>query len=111
MLPNALRVVLRPPSGAELTIGLRTGGQDYRLRVEGGWVEGRRGRASDADLTLDGTPWQVMATLLAEDSGELGAVVEGDSGALDALREMVDLPEGHWRGAEAELAAAGVLAT
>ena len=52
-----------------------------------------------------------MATLLSEDSGELGAEVEGDPAALDALREMVDLPEGHRQGAEAELAAAGVLAT
>jgi DNA-binding HxlR family transcriptional regulator len=111
MLPNALRVILRPPPGTELTIGLRTGGQDYRLRVEGGWIEARRGRAADADLTLGGTPWQVMATLLAEDPGELGAEVEGDPAALDTMREMVDLPEGHRQGAEAELAAAGVLAT
>jgi DNA-binding HxlR family transcriptional regulator len=111
MLPNALRVILRPPSGTELTIGLRTGEQDYRLRIEAGWTACRRGRAADADLTLVGTPWQVMATLLAEDSGDLGAEVEGDAAALDALREMVDLPDRHRQDAEAELAAAGVRAT
>ena len=36
-----------------------------------------------------------MATLVADaDLGELGAEVEGDPGALDALRAMVDLPDG-----------------
>jgi DNA-binding HxlR family transcriptional regulator len=111
MLPNALRVILRPPAGIELTIGLRSGEQDYRLRIEDGWIEGRRGTAGDADLTLSGTPWQVLATLLAEDPGEFGAEVAGDPAALDVLREMVDLPPGHWQGVEAELAAAGAAAT
>jgi DNA-binding HxlR family transcriptional regulator len=107
MLPNALRVILRPPPEATLTIGLRSGGHEYRLRIEEGWIAGRRGAAEDADLTLAGTPFEVMATLLAEDPGELGAEVGGDPAALDRLRTMVALPEGHWRGAEAELAAAG----
>ena len=43
MLPNALRVALRPDPELELTLALRTGGQDYRLRVENGWIEARRG--------------------------------------------------------------------
>ena len=43
MLPNALRVILQPPADGELTIGLRSGGQDYRLRIEDGWIEARRG--------------------------------------------------------------------
>ena len=47
MLPNALCVTLRPPPGAELTIGLRSGDQEYRLRVEDGWIRARRGHAED----------------------------------------------------------------
>jgi hypothetical protein len=111
MLPNALRVTLRPPPEAELTIGLRSGEQEYRLRVEDGWVQARRGRAEDPDVSLAGTPWQVMATLLAdEDLGELGAEVDGDPAALEALRAWVALPEGHRERAEAELASAAALA-
>jgi DNA-binding HxlR family transcriptional regulator len=108
MLPNALCVTLRPPPGAvPLTIGLRTDGREYRLWVEDGWVHARRGLAENPDLRLDGTPWQVMATLIAdEDLGELGAEVEGDPAALAALRAWVVLPEAHREGAEAELSAA-----
>jgi DNA-binding HxlR family transcriptional regulator len=107
MLPNALRVTLRPPPGAEMTIGLRTDGREYRLRVEDGWVQARRGLAEDADLRLSGTPWEVMATLISEeDLGDLGAEIEGDPGALDALRGWLTLPDFHREGAEAEVAAA-----
>ena len=107
MLPNALRVTLRPPPGAEMTLGLRTGAREYRLRVEDGWVQAERGLAEDADLRLSGTPWEVMATLIADqDLGELGAEVEGDPGALEALRAMVALPEAHLEGAQGEVAAA-----
>jgi DNA-binding HxlR family transcriptional regulator len=111
MLPNALRVTLRPPPEAELTIGLRSGGQDYRLRVDDGWIQARRGHAEDADVRLLGTPWEVMATLIADqDLGELGAEVEGDRAALEALRAWVTLPEAHREGAEAELSGAGAAA-
>lgn len=111
MLPNALRVTLRPPPEAELTLGLRTGDQAYRLRVEGGWVQAQRGVAEDADLRLSGTPWQVMGTLISEeDLGELGAEVEGDPGVLEALRAMVALPEAHLAGAQDEVAAASAAA-
>ena len=109
MLPNALRVTLRPPPEATMTIGLRTGGRDYRLRIEDGWVQARRGAAEDADLLLSGSPWEVMATLVADDPdglGELGAEVAGDSEALAALRGMVALPDQHRMDAEAEVAAA-----
>jgi hypothetical protein len=100
-------VTLRPPPGAELTIGLRSGDQDYRLRVEDGWVQARRGHAEDADLRLTGTPWEVMATLIADqDLGELGADVEGDPAALETIRAWVALPDAHREGAEAELAGA-----
>jgi DNA-binding HxlR family transcriptional regulator len=105
MLPNAVRVVLRPDRGETLTVGLRSGGQAYRLLVENGWIEARRGEAEAADITLIGTPWQVMATLMGED-GELAAEVSGDPAALAALRAMVVLPPALREGALEELAAA-----
>ena len=113
MLPNALRISLRPPHEAKLTLGLRTGDQEYRLRFEDGWIAARRGRAEDADLRLSGTPWEVMATLVAAGGpGELGAEVEGDPAALESLRAWLTLPEPHREGAEAEVAAAiGAVAT
>jgi DNA-binding HxlR family transcriptional regulator len=92
-LPNALRVVLRPPSDASLEIDLHTGGQAYRLRIEDGWIAAARGRAEDADLALSGTPWEVMATLIAGEDGEGGAEVEGDRAVLEELRAMVELPD------------------
>jgi DNA-binding HxlR family transcriptional regulator len=92
-LPNALRVVLRPPADVSLEIGLRTGGQAYRLRIEDGWIAAARGEAEDADLALSGTPWAVMATLVAGEDGEGGAEVEGDRAALEDLRAMVELPD------------------
>jgi len=100
-LPNALRVVLRPPGGAELTLGVRSGGREYRLRIEDGWIDARRGEAPDADLTLSGTPFEVMATLVSEEGG---AEVEGDLAALEALRGMVALPEELRRGALEQVA-------
>ena len=42
-LPNALRVMLRPPADAELTLGLRSGGHSFRLRIADGWIEASRG--------------------------------------------------------------------
>ena len=107
MLPNALRVTLRPPPEAQMTIGLRTGGREYELLVEDGWVQARRGAAESPRLVVSGTPWEVMATLVAEANlGELGAEVEGDPSALEELRAWVSLPEAHRQGAEAEVAAA-----
>jgi DNA-binding HxlR family transcriptional regulator len=92
-LPNALRIILQPPEGASLILGLRTGGQAYRLRIEDGWIDAARGEADDADLTLTGTPWEVMATLVAGEDGEDGAEVEGSHEALERLRSMIVLPD------------------
>ena len=111
MLPNALRVVLRPDRGDSLTVGLHSGGEDYRLRIDGGWIEARRGKPEHADLTLAGTPWEVMATVVAGEDGELAAEVDGDPAALAALRAMVVLPEAHREAAEVELAAGVAAAT
>jgi DNA-binding HxlR family transcriptional regulator len=92
-LPNAVRVILRPPADATLTLGLRSGGQAYRLRVEDGWIEASRGEAASADVTLAGTPSDVLATLIVGEAGEGEVEVEGDRKALEALRAMVVLPD------------------
>jgi DNA-binding HxlR family transcriptional regulator len=92
-LANAIRVIAQPPPEARLTIGLRSGGQDYALRIEDGWIEASRGGATDADVTLSGEPGDVLAAIVAGEIGADGVEVEGDRGALEELREMVILPD------------------
>lgn len=92
-LPNAMRTMLQPPPDATMTVGLRSGGRSYRLRIENGWIDASRGEASDADLMLAGAPIEVIAVLVAGEAGEAGIEIEGDRGALEALREMVVLPD------------------
>ncbi len=104
-LANAVRVVLRPGPAENLTICLRTGGRAYGLRIVDSWVSAQRGEPSDPDLTLTGTPWEVMACLIGED-GEVAADVEGDRAVLEAVRAMVSLPERQREEALAEVAAA-----
>jgi DNA-binding HxlR family transcriptional regulator len=104
-LPNAVRVMLQPPPDCALTLGLRSGGQSYRLRIEGGWIEASRGKADNADLSLAGEPADVLAALVAGEAGEQGVEIEGDRVALEALRAMVILPHGLREAALAEIAA------
>lgn len=92
-LPNAIRVIAQPPPDARLTIGLRSGGQDYWLRIEEGWIAAARGEAEDPDLTLAGDPADVLAALVAGEPGEPGIEIEGDRGALEELQAMVVLPQ------------------
>jgi len=92
-LPNAVRVLAQPPPDALLTIGLRSGGQAYRLRIEDGWIAASRGEAEDADVTLAGEPADVLATIVVGEGAERGVEIEGDRGALAELRGMVVLPE------------------
>ena len=103
---NALRIVLRPDRGDEMTVGLRTGEADFGLRVEDGWIEARRGLPEEADLTLTGSPWEVLATVVGGVDGDPGAEIDGDRGALQRLREMVSVPESLRDSALDELAAA-----
>jgi DNA-binding HxlR family transcriptional regulator len=93
-LANALRVILHPPAGEELTVGLRSGGRSYRLRIEAGRVGAARGEAVDADVTLAGEPVEILAALIGDEPAESGAEVTGDREALARLRAMVVLPEG-----------------
>lgn len=92
-LPGAVRVILQPPADFAITLGLRTDGQDYRLRVEDGWISIARGRADDADLSLAGSPIEVVAALVVGGSGGGGVEVEGDRELLEQLRAMVVIPE------------------
>jgi DNA-binding HxlR family transcriptional regulator len=92
-LPNAIRTIAQPPQGVRLTVGLRSGGQDYWLRVENGWIGAGRGKAVDANLTLGGEPADVLAALVVGEAAEGRLEVEGSRKALAQLRAMVVLPE------------------
>lgn len=110
-LPNAVRTLVQPPSDARMTVGLRSGGQAYTLRIEHGWISASRGEAADADVTLGGEPAPVLAALVAGGAAERGIEIEGDRAALERLRAMVVLPArlraaAHDVAADAEPAAA-----
>lgn len=92
-LPNAVRVIVRPPADARLVVGLRSGGLEYSLRIEDGWISASRGAAEDADVVLSGDPPDVLAALVAGEVAERDVEIEGDRGALEELRAMVALPE------------------
>jgi DNA-binding HxlR family transcriptional regulator len=109
-LPNAIRVILHPPAGFRLALGLRSGGQSYELRIVDGWIDAARAEIADCDLSLSGTPIDVIAALVAAEAGDVAVDVEGDDELLDELRSMVVIPE-HLR--EEALAAvdSGLVAT
>lgn len=90
-LPNAIRVILRPPAGFRLALALSSGGQSYELRIADGWIDASRGEAVSCDVSLAGAPIDVIAALVAGEDGE--ATVEGDRELLDELRSMVVIPQ------------------
>jgi len=92
-LANAVRVLVQPPGDARMTVGLRSGGEGYSLRIEDGWISAARGAAEDADVTLVGDPAPVLAALVAGEAAEGAIEVEGDRAALERLRGWVVLPE------------------
>jgi DNA-binding HxlR family transcriptional regulator len=92
-LPNAIRTIAQPPQDVRLTVGLRSGGQAYWLRIGEGWIGAGRGEAEDPDLTLSGEPADVLSTLVAGEAAEQAIEIDGDRAALEALRAMVVLPE------------------
>jgi hypothetical protein len=92
-LPNAIRTIAQPPPEARLTIGLRSGGQDYWLRIEQGWIAASRGEAEGPDVTLAGEPADVLAVLVAGEAAEERIEIDGDHAALEQLRAMVILPD------------------
>ena len=109
-LPNAIRVILYPPPGFRLALGLRSGGQSYELRIVDGWIDAARAEIDNCDLSLSGSPIDVIAALVAAEADEVAVDVEGDDELLDELRSMVVIPE-HLR--EEALAAvdSGLVAT
>jgi DNA-binding HxlR family transcriptional regulator len=106
-LPNAMRVILRPPGDASMTVRLESEGRLSWLRIADGWIAAGRGEIEAADLTLSGPSAQIVAALvLAEVPTEV--VVEGDPEALAALRRMVAIPDRLREEAEARLGPAAV---
>jgi DNA-binding HxlR family transcriptional regulator len=92
-LPNSLRVILLPPEDAAITVQLVSEGRPFMLRIADGAVTAERGEAHDPDLTLEGTPRDVLALLVAGEDAVTDVRVEGDRSALEALRAMIVLPE------------------
>jgi DNA-binding HxlR family transcriptional regulator len=92
-LPNALRVILRPPTDAGFAIGLRTEGQSFSLVAADGWVAGTRGGVEEPDLTLSGPPIEVLAAVVAGPAVVPEVEIEGDLALLDELKAMVVMPD------------------
>jgi len=103
-LPNSLRVILQPPPDASLTFQLKSGGHAFGMRVEDGRIGAERGEAQNPDLTLSGAPRDIIAALVVGEGGEADVEIEGDRGALEALRAMVVLPDRLREEVQAELA-------
>jgi len=92
-LPNALRVVLRPPPGVSFDLALRSGGESFALCARDGWIDASRGAAAGSDLTLSGSPIEVLAAVVSGPAGVPGVEIEGDARLLDELHSMVVVPE------------------
>ncbi len=92
-LPNALRVLLQPPADASFDLGLRSLGQGFSLRAREGWIEASRGSIGESDLTLAGSPIEVLAAVVAGRASVPGVEIEGDEGLFDELGTMVVVPE------------------
>jgi DNA-binding HxlR family transcriptional regulator len=92
-LPNALRVILQPSATASFDLGLHTEGQSYALRARDGWIVGSRGSIGEPDLTLSGSPIEVVAAVVVGPAGVPGVEVEGDGDLLNRLREMAVVPQ------------------
>jgi hypothetical protein len=91
-LPNALRVILRPPAEMSFGLGLRGNGELYALRAREGWIEGSRGTLGEPDLVLGGSPVEILAAVVVGTAGVPGVEIEGDVGLLDELRSIVVIP-------------------
>jgi DNA-binding HxlR family transcriptional regulator len=91
-LPNALRVILRPPPEMAFDLGLRSQGGSYALSARDGWIEGRRGTLGEPDLTLAGSPIEVLAAVVVGTAGVPGAEIEGDADLLEQLQGIVVIP-------------------
>jgi DNA-binding HxlR family transcriptional regulator len=107
-LPNALRVLLRPPPEAAFRIGLRSAGTSFALRASGAWIEAARGTVDDAELLLAGSPARVLAAVVVGGEAEDAIQIEGERSLLSELRAMVVMPD-RLREEARELVASGAL--
>lgn len=92
-LPNALRTILRPPPEVAFDVGLRSNGQSFALRARDGWIDASRGAVDGPDLTLSGSPIEILAAVVVGPAGVPGVESEGDEALLAELREMIVMPE------------------
>lgn len=92
-LPNALRGILRPPVETAFDLGLRSNGQSYSLRARDGWIDASRGGIGEADLTLSGSPIEVLGAVVLGTADVAGVEIEGDARLLDELQTMVVIPD------------------
>jgi len=92
-LPNALRVILRPPAETTLTLALRCMGEGFALRIRDGWIDVSRGADPDADITLTGSPFEVLGALAVGGAQAEAIEVEGERSLLTDLQAMVVVPE------------------
>lgn len=92
-LPNALRVILRPPLDSTFDLGLRSSGQSFALHAHDGWIDASRGTADNPDLTLSGSPIEVLAALVVGPAAIPAVEIEGDETLLDHLRTMIAVPD------------------
>ena len=109
-LPNAIRVILRPPADFRATLALRSDGQSYELNIADGWIDASRGAAPNADASLGGTPIAVIAALVTGEIDEAGVEIDGDRELIDQLRSMIVIPE-HLREEAQAAVSSGLLAT
>jgi DNA-binding HxlR family transcriptional regulator len=103
-LPGALRTILRPPPELAATVGLRSDGQSFALRIGDGWIEIDRDDEPAARLSLAGPPLSVLAVFVVGAEAEDGVEIEGDRELLERLRGHVVVPE-RLRGEARELIA------
>ncbi|HEU4392420.1 MAG TPA: helix-turn-helix domain-containing protein [Solirubrobacterales bacterium] len=92
-LPNALRTVLHPPPEASFRLGLRSTGQTFSLRAHNSWIEASRGDLGDPDLTLSGSPIEVLAAVVVDPAAAPDVEIEGDTALLGQLGAMVVVPD------------------
>jgi DNA-binding HxlR family transcriptional regulator len=92
-LPNALRTILQPPPGATFDLGLRSSDQTFALQAHNGWINASRGTLGTSDLTLSGSPIEVLAAIVVGPTSVPAVEIEGDAALLDRLRTMLVVPD------------------
>jgi DNA-binding HxlR family transcriptional regulator len=92
-LPNALRTILQPPPEATFNLGLRSNDQTFALQAHSGWINASRGTLGTPDLTLSGSPIEVLAAVVVGPAGVPELEIEGDAALLDQLQAMLVVPD------------------